>query len=66
MNSGIVIKETGSNIISFLWGILSLCFDHLPQASSELDSICRRKKCFEERYGWWRSHLDNWPWKRTR
>ncbi len=37
MISGIVIKETGSNIISFLWGILSLCFDHLPQASSELD-----------------------------
>lgn len=37
MIPGIVIKETGSNIISFLWGILSLCFDHLPQASSELD-----------------------------
>lgn len=32
-----MIKETGSNIISFLWGILSVCFDHLPQASSELD-----------------------------
>lgn len=37
MISCIVIKETGSNIISFLWGILSLCFDHLPHASSELN-----------------------------